>query len=303
MSSGMLRCLILLFLILLGYCLRRVGVLTSADRASFAKGFMNICLPAVVVSSFSTFSMSPVLPALFAVGLCSGLLFAAGQLLAYRRSSPEKRAFAVTNGSSLSIGSFAIPFLQPYLPAEGLLMIILFDTGNSMMAASGCYVLGSRQLGRSQSLGATLRMFLSSPPLCSYLAMFLLHMAGLRLPSVVYEAAGFIGGANPVLVMLVVGMTLRFSVSWPDLKQIFGMLAVHYAVGILFSLVVVFALPLPPLAKSISVVLLFSPMTALGIPFTERLGLNPDLSAVMSSVSILASIVLINLLIPAMGLA
>ncbi len=303
MSSGALRCLTLLFLILTGYLLRQAGVLSSADRGSLAKVFMNISLPAVIVSSFSAFHYEYSLLVICFIGLLSGFCFAGGLLFAYRNAPVEDRAFAVVNGSSLSIGSFAIPFLQPYLPPFGILMIILFDTGNSVMAASGCYVLGSRQLGRSQGWRTSLRLFFSSTPLCTYLIMFALHMTGFRFPASIYNAASFIGGANPVIAMLIIGLTLNLSVTGSVLRKIAGMLSVHYLVALLLSLIVFFFFPLSDLAKSVTVVLLASPMTALAIPFTEKLGLDQDMSAMMSSVSILISIVLINLLIPMLRFA
>lgn len=303
MNPGILRCLTLLFLILLGYLLRRAGILSSADRLSLSRVFMNISMPAVVISSFSVFHYEHSLLALFSLGLLSGFCFAGGLLFAFRRAPASERAFAVTNGSSLSIGSFAIPFLQPYLPPFGLLMVILFDTGNSVMAASGCYVLGSRQLGCSQGLRASVRLFFSSVPLCTYLAMFALHLLGFHFPAAVYEAASFIGGANPIVAMLIIGLTLNLSVTWPVLRRIAGILSVHYVVALLFGLAVFFLLPLSGLAKSVTVVLLASPMTALAIPFTEKLGLDQDMSAMMSSVSILISIALINLLIPVLRFA
>ncbi len=159
-------------------------------------------------------------------------------------------------------------------------------------------MLGSRQLGRSQGWLASIRLLFSSVPLCTYLAMFGLHMLGLRLPAFVYDAAGFIGGANPVLAMLIIGLTLNLSVTRPVLAKIAKILAVHYAAALLFGLAVYIFLPVSLLAKSVTAVLLASPMTALAIPFTERLGLDKDMSAMMSSVSILISIVLINVLIP-----
>lgn len=297
MSPGVLRCLTLLFLILMGYLLRRAGILDAADRVSLAKVFMNISMPAVIISSFSAFHFEFSLLALFFLGLISGFCFAGGLLFAFRHASAKERAFAVTNGSSLSIGSFAIPFLQPYLPPFGMLMVILFDTGNSVMAASGCYVLGSSQLGCSQGWRTSVRLFFSSAPLCTYLAMFALHMLGFRFPTSIYDAASFIGGANPVIAMLIIGMTLNLSVTWSVLRRIVGILSVHYLVALFFGLAVFFLLPISSLAKSVTVVLLASPMTALAIPFTEKLGLDQDMSAMMSSVSILISILLINLLI------
>lgn len=303
MNPGILRCLTLLFLILLGYLLRRAGILNATDRLTLSKVFMNISMPAVVISSFSVFHYEHSLLVLCLLGLLSGFSFAGGILFAFRHASANERAFAVTNGSSLSIGSFAIPFLQPYLPPFGLLMVILFDTGNSVMAASGCYVLGSRQLGSSQSLRASVRLFFSSVPLCTYLAMFVLHILGFHFPTAVYDAASFIGGANPIVAMLIIGLTLNLSVTGPVLRKIAGILSVHYLVALLFGLIVFFLLPLSSLAKSVTVVLLASPMTALAIPFTEKLGLDQDMSAMMSSVSILISIVLINLLIPMLRFA
>jgi len=303
MSPGVLRSGSLLFLILLGFLLRRACVLNSADRISLAKVFVNISMPAVIVSSFSAFHYEHSLLALFLLGLLSGLCFAGGLLFAFRNASAEERAFAVTNGSSVSIGSFALPFLHPYLPPLGLLMVILFDTGNSVMAASGCYVLASCQLGHTQGWRTPLRLFFSSVPLCTYLLMFGLHMLGLRLPVFVYDAAAFIGGANPVLAMLIIGLTLNLSSTWPAFLRVVRMLSVHYLVALLFGLAVFFLLPLPNLAKSVTVVLLAAPMTSLAIPFTEKLGLDKDMSAMMSSVSILVSIVLTNLLIPLLRFA
>jgi predicted permease len=69
------------------------------------------------------------------------------------------------------------------------------------------------------------------------------------------------------------------------------MLAVRYLFSIVAAVACWFLLPLPVDARMVVVMLLFAPIASMMPVFTERAGLDVELSALMNSVSIVVAIV------------
>lgn len=304
MSAGIHRTLTLLFLIALAFGLKKAGFLADSERRAMAKIYMNITFPAVVVSSFS-FSLGDLsLLWLVPLGLLADGCMMGAVLIFSRGKSREERAFAAVNCSSLNIGTFVLLFLQGYLGPAQLIPVMLFDTGNGLVAFGGTAVAGRAVLnwGQSGALKSALGQLVRTVSIWAYLIMLSLNLLQVRLPDGIYTAAGFIGGANPVLAMLVIGCSLDFS-DWSGVfKRIGRLLAVHYATAALLTLAGYFLLPFPHPIRALLTVILFSPLGMIGLIYTDGLGLDRKAAGLLNSVTILVGIVAVTGLISLTGL-
>lgn len=304
MSAGMARTLILLFLIGLGFFLKKVGFFGPEDRNTLGKLYTTITFPAVIVGSYSSFERDLSLLWLVVIGLLADLAYLFVILLFFHKKSKEEQAFAGINGSALSIGAFTLPFLQGYLSPAQLIPVMLYDIGNGIMAFSGTLIAGEVLLRKEQRgfLRTAFRQLLRSVPVWTYLLMLGFHMAGKTLPASIYTAANFIGAANPVLTMLLIGCTLEFPKKLVSLLKVEKILAIHYGTAVILALLFYFLLPYTQSMRAVMVVLLFSPLGSAALVYTERLGLDQETAGFLNTITIFISIFAITVLISALGL-
>jgi len=304
MEAGIQRTCILLFLIALGFLLKTRGVLGREERQAISKIYTYITFPAVIISSLRSFSrelgMLWLIPLGLAVGLCMMLIVVA----ACRKKSREERAFAALNCSAFSIGAFTLPFLQGYLSPVQLLPVMLYDIGNGIFSFGGTAAGGRMILdgGSGKRRENPLKQLVQSVPVWTYLLMLLHGLLRIQLPQQVYAAAEFIGAANPVLCMLLIGCTLEFSKRPGLLRWIGRLLLVHYATVFALSVLIYQFLPAAEMIRSVIIVLLFSPLGLAGLVFTERFGLDHRAAGILNSLTIIISIAAISILIPFLGL-
>ena len=88
----------------LGYLLRRGGVLRQEDFRVISTLVIKVTLPAAVIVNFSGKEMDVSQLTMMLLGLLIGCIYMALGYLVHRRDSVEERAFAVLNYSGYNIG-------------------------------------------------------------------------------------------------------------------------------------------------------------------------------------------------------
>lgn len=305
MSAGMQRVLTLVFLIAAGFCLKRTGILQDSARKALGTVFTYITFPSVIISSYSSFNGDLNLLWIILLGLIAGLAMMCVMVLLCRARSKEDLATAAMSCSSVSIGAFAVPFLQVFLTADQLLLPIFYDIGNGMMAYGGSIASGQiilRKSGEKWYLTA-LNAMLRSAPVWAFALGLLYHLLIGKLPEGVYTALNFIGGANSVLAMLFIGCSLEFPHKPGIVSWMIRLLIIHYGTVAALAVLFYYLLPFPQTVRAILAVILFSPLSVGGLVAVDNMGLDRDTAGLMNTITILIGIVAVTMLIPAVGLA
>jgi predicted permease len=303
----MQRTITLLFLIALGYLLKKTGRLSEGDKGGFSKLYLYFTLPAAIVSSFASFSGDRSAFLLTPVALLFGLVMLGTSLLTARGRDKKDVAYAAVNCMSINIGSFALPFLQGYLGPANIAYVMLYDVGNGILALGFVDIVGMvimQREGKSgrQLLRLAVGKLLRTPSIWAYVIMITLTMLNIRLPELIYSGASIIGSANAVVAMLIIGFALDFTASRQTLAWIARVLGTHYLTVTALSLLAYFVLPLPHVVRATVVILLFSPISSLGLLACDRYGLDRDAAGLMNSITIVIGIASTLLLIPFFGL-
>ena len=307
MQASMQRTITLLFLIALGYILKKTGRLSESDKGGFSKLYLYFTLPAAIVSSFASFSGDRSAFLLTPVAVVFGLIMLGTSVLTARGRDKKDVAYAAVNCMSINIGSFALPFLQGYLGPTQIAYVMLYDVGNGILALGfvdivGMIIMERDGKTRAQLMKLAVGKLLHTPSIWAYVIMIILTMLNLRLPELIYNGASIIGSANAVVAMLIIGFALDFSSSKKTLAWIARVLITHYLTVTALSLFSYFVLPLPHVARATVVILLFSPISSLGLLACDRFGLDRDAAGLMNSITIIIGIVSTLLFIPFFGL-
>lgn len=289
-------------IIVLGFVLRRIGFFKEGDFRVLSQIALKITLPASVVVSFAQMTVEPAMLTVVLISLTCGIVYIGIAFLLNIKSNKEQRAFDVLNIPGYNIGLFAVPFVQSFLGAGGVIVTSLFDTGNAFVCLGGSYgIASSVKDGNGFSFKRIGKALVTSVPFMTYIIMIILNLTRIQLPGVVLSFAEVIKNASTFVAMLMIGVGFELKADKKQLGQIFKIVAVRYGLAAIFASVFYFVLPFALEVRQALVLLAFSPISAAVPAFTEELKSDVGLSSAVNSVCILCSIVFMTALMLVMA--
>lgn len=290
-------------MILLGFAMKRIGILSKADGSILSKIILNVTLPAAIILNLAQMEVqiSALSLIVIAVAITIGQIGIAFMMT--RQDSNALQQFAMYCGSGFNIGNFAIPFAQSFYPL-GIPLISLFDMGNSIMLAGGTTVLIEYLLKKRTTFepGKIILNLLRSPTFTVYLVMLVIRSVRWQLPSAFISIVQPIGLANTFLSMFMIGLFLDFRLPKHTTKTVVNILALRYGSAfVLFGLF--YLLPLPTLLKPVLCLLVFAPIPLFGVINSVLAGMEEEAVGFVSSASFLISMPLMTMVLVLFGLA
>ena len=278
--------------ILLGFLLRRGGVLRQEDFRVISTLVIKVTLPAAVIINFSGKEIDMSMLLMMVMGLLFSCMCMALGYLMHRRGTVEEKAFALLNYSGYNIGNFTMPFVQSFLGPTGVIVASLFDVGNAMVCLGGSAAVADvMRRGSRLSLKKLAVAMSRSVSFVTYLVMTILTMCHITLPSRLLQWVSIPANANVFLSMLMIGVGFSGVQEAGQWKAIRRLLVGRYGLSVVLALFCWFILPFDVEVRRTLVVLLFAPLASANLPFTREMDGDVGLASAMNSVSILVSLV------------
>lgn len=281
------------FILALGYFLKRVGVLSKQDSKALAQIIFCVTLPGAVITNFASMEWRWSLLAVplvgFGLALCMMLL---GQLLT-RGKPPADRALFMINCPGYNIGAFALPFVQSFLGPEAVVAACLFDVGNAVICTGGSYAWTSAMLrvGDEPFRPADiLKRLGSSVPFVTYMTMLVLVMAGVPIPGAVVEFLSPIAAANPFVAMFAVGAMFELDLQPAYLRRIAQVVGLRLTAALVVSVTLYHLMPFSSEIRQVLAVMAFAPASVISPAFTARCGGDGGLASCINSITILLGV-------------
>lgn len=288
-------------IIILGYTVKKIGVLHQDDFMVLSKIVIRITTPAAIAVSFAGKEIDLSLLLLILLGLGSGILLVAAAYLLSLRNSKNQRAFNMLNVAGYNIGNFALPFVQGFLGPVGIIVTSLFDTGNAIVALGGAYGAASTvKDGSGFDLKLIAGKLVRSVPFMCYIILVTLNLAKIPLPTPMVSCLQIIANANAFLAMFMLGVGFNLSGDFKQIGIIAKVLSIRYTLSAVMAVAVYFLLPMDLEVRQTLVILLFSPISSIVPAFTGDMGEDVGLSSAINSISIICSIVIIITLLSVM---
>ena len=143
MGTALERAFASIFIIVLGYFLKRVGLFGKDDYDVAAKICMNVTLPAAIITGFGSYEQDYSLFIVVLLGaLCNAAMIAAAWFIT-ARSARKERIFQLFAPPGYQIGTFTLPYIGGILGPYGILVTCMFDMGNALFACGGTYAIVS----------------------------------------------------------------------------------------------------------------------------------------------------------------
>jgi len=287
------KALALVAVVGIGLGIKRLGWASKDDFTLFSRLVLTVTLPCALITSFNGYTLDRARLTLTALGLGLGV---AQQALAYLftlRHPRRERAFAVLHGGNFNIGAFATPYIGGFMGPQAMIYSTLFDIGGAFAGAGTGYAWGMSLAGEpgGHRLRDVVRTLSRSPVFVTYLGLLLLKLFDLRLPDLVITFTSVIGAANPFLAMLMIGIGLELDLDSGKYRTAARLLAIRYASAAVAAVAFWTLLPFPAEVRLVLVMVVFSPIAAMIAGFTGKAGLDVQLSAFMTSVSLVIGIV------------
>lgn len=139
MEQTIIKAAILVSFILCGYILKQLRLFGRSTFHTISTIVFNITLPSVIIANLNGihFEVHYLFISLLAIVfnlLMVGLGYGVG------RTKSEK-AFYMLNMNGYNIGNFALPFVSYFFDSAAVLIVCIFDAGNSLMCLGGGYGL------------------------------------------------------------------------------------------------------------------------------------------------------------------
>lgn len=284
------------FIIVMGYLLKRMGFFHAKDFYLLSKIVINITLPSAIISNFSKIPMETSLLFMCVLGLLANVVLVSAGYVINLGKSKEAKVFDMINLSGYNIGNFTMPFVQSFLGPVGFAATSLFDAGNAVMCTGITYSVSAAVMGTGEktTLRSVVKKLFSSLPFDAYVVMTLLAVLKIKTPSFVVEFTTTVGGANAFLALLMLGIGFEIRMDRKKIKTIMKLLVIRYGSALLFSVGFYYLLPFPLEVRQALAILSFGPVSSVSPAFTGRLGGDVELASAVNSLSIITSIVCIT---------
>ena len=205
-----------LAIILLGWLVRRLGVLRAKDGPMLVQVVIYVALPALVLQIMVTSDLQPALALVPLVGFAiHGVLVAValGAARLWRLDRPSTGALVVASAVG-NTGFFGVPLIAASGPNLSVAAAVMFDTFCTGILTWTSTVWISGRFGEPSDDVAALRGVwrnLLLPPTWAMALGLALNVAGVRsLPEIVDRPLTILGGAVLPLVLIYAGLVIEW---------------------------------------------------------------------------------------------
>ena len=237
--------IIIILLIALGYLLKRINFIKSADSQVLSTLVLNVTLPSLVIVNLNSANLDLSFSILPIMMLIYGILAKVIMVALFRKYDNHVKGSVGMMAASLNIGLFAYPLVETIWPENGMIYFGMADIGGAIIMFGVTYFVGSYYSEGSDQFNFKFlgKKLISSVPLVTYIVMFILNMANIHLPKASIDFFTIISKANMPLSMILLGIMLSFRIEKQFLPIAVKYLIVHYGLGCIAGLLVHFFLP------------------------------------------------------------
>ena len=301
MATIIIQAVGLFLIIILGYTLKKMGLLKKEDGSRLSIVIVNVTLPAVVIVNLASVAIQTIFLLFILIGFVWSILQIFLAWFTSKKANMTQRQMYMYCGSGFNIGNFTLPFVQGFLPL-GVPFISMFDIGNSIMLSGGTRVLVEGLVSGTAKLDRSILMrLLKSIPFICYLVMLLLRLWAIDLPQAFLTMIQPVAHANVFLSMFMIGLYLDFKLPKHAVKDVLKVLGLRYGVGLLLALIVFF-LPIDTMPKTVLMLLSVTPVPLFGVINSVLVGVEEETVGFASSVSFLLSLPIMTMLLLILGL-
>lgn len=304
MDAIIIKSMSYIMIIFIGYLLKQKGIVNEAGTKLLSNIIMKVTMPFMIIVNAKPYNVSMEFLWIFIFSVVIGYIAASIGWFFFRKESETKQAVAALNCAGYNVGNLALPFVLAFYSTQEASYAFMFDLGNTIVCFGGAYVVIASIFKTNGDKGGfkfVVDKLLSSPPFITYILVFVLSLIKVDLPAFIIELGKPISNANIFMVMLMIGTLLNFEGNKKMYFETVKLLVIRYSTSAILALVVVILNFVPDVGKEIIIICLFSSATSIAPIYSLELGDKSATPALLNSVSIISSIVIISIMLIVFG--
>ena len=195
--------------------------------------------------------------------------------------------------------AFMFPFILAIYGEHGLADAILFDFGNALMMSTVAYATAFHYSDAAHGQGNMLLKILRSPIVLALLVGLLMSLFGVTMPTTLTAILTPLASMTSPLLLISLG--ILFSLRIHDLHTVFTAVLIRMLGGLIFGLATATMLGFDGQTYIIVALCAAAPVGFMAITFASLAKLDLELASNITSLSILAGLILTPLLILIFG--
>jgi predicted permease len=298
--------LLSLIIIIIGYIIKKLSIITEENGKIVAKIIFNFTLPAVILKVASNIDFSLSLILLPIINIIFGFLMAAIGLLLFKKNPKQTKGIILMTLIGFNVAHFSFPIVEGIWGEKGLQYIALVDIGNAFTVFVLCYIIGSiyspniNNDGKKVNPKYILKRLLYSAPLMSYIIALTINFSNVIIPIFITDLIDIIARANSALSLLLLGIYLNFKFQKEEWTTIIKVLITRYSIGLAVGLLLFFYLSSQHFDLLFRIILTMSLVLPVGlavIPFSVEFEYDQKLVSIITNMTIIISFFLVWILI------
>lgn len=283
-----------------GHLLVRTGVATREHGRFLFVFTFYVCVPGLVFGAVATATLTPQMAALpVAALLAVSAGYAVGRLVSRNLQMAGPRLAVFLMACMIVNTAFTLPFIQARLGADGIARLLAFDIVNTGLVLTWVYLIAARANPQPSSNGVPWSKLLTSTPLWGFVGGLVVNLAELRVPAPVQDVATVFGAPTSFLLTIGIGMLLGFE---PDeLRLGVRAIATRLVTSLLIGGAVIAAFGLDGVERAVLLALCVAPIGFNTVTFAALENLDVRLATGTASLSLLAGLVLVPVVLLAAG--
>ena len=277
MSSIHETFLISMIIILIGYGLKRTGVLSEQDGKTLAKIIFTLTLPAVILNAISNIELDIALIAMPIICVVYNLGVLGISTLLFSGYDREKKGIGLMSVIGFNVGNFAYPIIEGIWGTEGLQYIAMFDVGNALIMFIVVYSIAAIHTPKNGEGEGKVdpkiiaKKVMHSAPLLAYFIALGINIWNITLPVLMWDVIGVVARVNMGIVLITLGIFLNFNFEKADWGLIGKVIAIRYTFGLSIGVILYFILPFSEFVQLMVLLALMLPLGMAGITFAVEL--------------------------------
>lgn len=288
----------LLFVFLLGYSLKRIGLLAYEDGDTMFRLLFYVGLPVLI---FATLRNTELSTNLIWLAILPIFIIIATLLVTFMLRRNALRQFdyktfgaLVAGGIILNTG-FLIPFVEQFYSNSGLARLLVVDTVNGLLMFSVVYLVMSNLSRSKTDKNYVFQKIITSPSLWAVVVALIFNVNKITLPALADQSINLIAGVISTVILLALGLKFRFALARP--KYLLPALGLRFGLGGMIGLAFVYVFGLDGINAHIVILTSMAPIGFNLIPFTAFNNLDTDLAAAQASIGLLTGLVALPIML------
>ncbi len=290
-----------LIILILGIWAKKQFSIDAKQSKIFSAIFLYLTLPFAIVNAFLNMSEFPnelmLVPIIGFVVITIILILAV--IISSRLTDEQKKLFIICI-PSYGFGSFALPFLQNVYGAFAVILVMLFDLGNTIITSSvTCSVAGiitsKQKVSIKDNAISIVKKLFTSPPFITFAVMFAITYSGINIPrETLIHAVTPMANANGFVAIFMIGILIDFKMDGSNLKNAFVIVLTKVLLNVTVAFILLYFTPFSLEIRQMLFIIALSPVGQLSLVFVERVNGDMKSAALINTLSIVISIIMMS---------